>query len=208
MAKAKTDRTHHVYLITIKDTGLQYVGVTCRFNRRMYDHKRSRSLIGNAIRSCVSVDYKIVYSTKSRVLAYHVEKYMIDILNTLTPSGLNAAHGGAGGQIDCGRDGCKLNIPNIVRMFGAGHTIKSLAERNNCSTKTITNRLKRSKNYKPTKAGRRWLKPDDAHLIYKDRCDGWYISELMEKYNLCRDTIYRRIKEYEHRDIVEVGGAA
>jgi predicted GIY-YIG superfamily endonuclease/Mor family transcriptional regulator len=206
MAKTRPGAINHVYLITAKESGMQYVGVTCNFYMRMEAHKKADSLVGKAIQADTPMSQRIVYSVRSRTEAYRVEKYMIKKLNTIYPFGYNGNTGGGGGLP--GSLGCSLGIHagSLVWSYMRGATIKELAKRHNCSTQSITSRLSKSKHY-VAKAGRVWNKTNDAHLIYKDRMDGLYITELMKKYGLCRDTIYRRIKEYEHRDIVEAGGA-
>lgn len=87
-----------VYCLTAPN-GKRYVGVTCDFRRRLREHLRARSVIGQALRKYGLGSFQIIILARTATSeeALEIERREVDRLRTLSPGGYNVAKGGKGG---------------------------------------------------------------------------------------------------------------
>lgn len=90
-----------IYVLTHKESGRKYVGVTRgSLSARVDKHLRSSSFIGNSLRKygIEAFTVETIEECESETKAFEREIFWIDKLRALHPSGFNLSSGGCGGK--------------------------------------------------------------------------------------------------------------
>lgn len=186
---------HHVYQIELVSTGKKYIGCSTDPKQRLYHHARAPFAIGDALRAggTDNCTLTVLESHEDHAHAMQRETQLIKEIGTMHPKGYNMKNGGGGMRTGEYHPRYDIDTALLCEMYARGDTSKEISNHFGLSWKACFDRLKRE-GVQIRGMGRKWNKPDDAQAIKEDRENGMIIADIMAKYNLSRDTVYRRLK--------------